>query len=128
MQLFSAEATMFSKRIKKKFWPAKSEKTGLKSYSLSAQTLLSHSPAQTTAHSQELIFHIMKSRDQTSVLLSVYQLKRLQNKKGSVRIANLNWEHSLKTAFLGPDGPFLFCNYFRTGDVTSSIKWGNLDG
>ena len=30
-----------------------------------------HSPAQTTAHSPELIFHIMKSRDQTSVLLSV---------------------------------------------------------
>ena len=30
-----------------------------------------HSPAQTTAHSAELIFHIMKSRDQTSVLLSV---------------------------------------------------------
>ena len=45
------------------------EKTGLKS--CSAQTLLFHSPAQTTAHSTELIFHIMKSRDQTSVLLSV---------------------------------------------------------
>ena len=30
-----------------------------------------HRPAQTTAHSPELIFHIMKSRDQTSVLLSV---------------------------------------------------------
>ena len=34
---------------------------------------LFHSPAQTTAHSPELIFHIMKSRDQTSVLLSVPQ-------------------------------------------------------
>ena len=30
-----------------------------------------HSPAQTTAHSPKLIFHIMKSRNQTSVLLSV---------------------------------------------------------
>ena len=38
------------------------------------QTLLFHSPAQTTAHSPELIFHIMKSRDQTSVLLSVAYL------------------------------------------------------
>ena len=35
------------------------------------QTLLFHSPAQATAHSTKLIFHIMKSRDQTSVLLSV---------------------------------------------------------
>ena len=32
-----------------------------------AQTLLFHGPAQTKAHSPELIFHIMKSRDQTSV-------------------------------------------------------------
>ena len=30
-----------------------------------------HSPVQTTAHSPESIFHIIKSRDQTSVLLSV---------------------------------------------------------
>ena len=30
-----------------------------------------HSPAQTTAHSPELIFQIMKSWEQTSVLLSV---------------------------------------------------------
>ena len=44
---------------------------GLKSCSLLAQTLLFHSPAQTTAHSPELIFHIMNSRDQTSILLSV---------------------------------------------------------
>ena len=73
MQLFSAEAKMFTKRIKKNFWPAKSEKTGLKIYSLSAQTLLSHSPAQTTAHSPELIFHIMKVRNQASTLLSVDQ-------------------------------------------------------
>ena len=46
---------------------------GLKSYSQSTQTLLFHSPAQTTAHSSELIYHIMKFRDQTSVLLSVVQ-------------------------------------------------------
>ena len=32
-----------------------------------------------TAHSQELIFHIMKSRDQTSVLLSVVFTLRLKN-------------------------------------------------
>ena len=45
---------------------------GLKSCSLSAQTILFHSPSQTTAHSPELIFHTMKSRDQTSVHLSVF--------------------------------------------------------
>ena len=34
------------------------------------------SPAQTTAHSPELSFHIMKFRDQTSVLLSVEYSKQ----------------------------------------------------
>ena len=32
---------------------------------------LFHSPAQTTGHSPELIFYTMKSRDQTSILLSL---------------------------------------------------------
>ena len=66
MQLFSADV-----KVLNFFRPRKSEKTGLKSCSLSAQTLFFHSLAQTTAHCQELIFHTMKSRDQTSVLLSV---------------------------------------------------------
>ena len=44
-----------------------------------AHTLLFHSPAQITAHSPELIFHIMKSRDQTSVLLSVLQVLEFNN-------------------------------------------------
>ena len=35
---------------------------------------LFHRPAQTTAHSPVLNFHIMKSRDQTSVLLSVVEM------------------------------------------------------
>ena len=39
-----------------------------------AQILLFHSPAQTTAHSPELIFHIMKSRDQTSVVLNEVEI------------------------------------------------------
>ena len=44
---------------------------GFKSCSKSAKTLLFHSPAQTRVHSPDLIFHTKKSRDQTSVLLSV---------------------------------------------------------
>jgi hypothetical protein len=40
-----------------------------------------HSPAQTTAQSPELIFHIMKSRDQTSVLLSVPETHIKQAKR-----------------------------------------------
>ena len=71
MQLFSADAMVFSKRFWHFFWTRKSEKTCLKSCSYLAQPLFSHSPGQTTAHSPELIFHIMKSRDQTSVVLSV---------------------------------------------------------
>ena len=34
--------------------------------------------AQATAHSPELIFHIMKSRDQTSVLLSVVLIAQIR--------------------------------------------------
>ena len=60
MQLFSAGAIVFSNFFYF-FYNGKVKK----------QALLFHSPAQTTAHSSELIFHIIKSRDQTSVLLSV---------------------------------------------------------
>ena len=47
-----------------------------------------HSPTQTTAHSPELIFHIMKSRDQTSVLLSVAI--------GSIQCRKVQESHLLK--------------------------------
>ena len=66
MQLFSADAVVFSKKSRKNC-PQKLL------CSWSAQTLLFHSPAQTTAHSSESIFHTMKSRDQTSALLSVWK-------------------------------------------------------
>ena len=70
MQLFSAVAIV--EKIKKKnFCPWKIEKTTQKSCSESAQTPFSHSPAQATANSPELILHNKKFRDQTSVLLSV---------------------------------------------------------
>ena len=67
MQLFSADARVFSKKKKKKIDLKKEKKRASKV----AQTLFSHSPAQATAHSPKLIFHILKSRDQISVLLSV---------------------------------------------------------
>ena len=70
--------SVFKKKLKKHFLTRKSEKTGLKSCSESAQTLLLHSPAQTTAHIPELIFYVMKSRDQTSVLLSMTSCFMLQ--------------------------------------------------
>ena len=44
------------------------KKNTQKSCSESAQTPFSHSPAQASAHSPKLIFHIKKFRDQTSVL------------------------------------------------------------
>ena len=60
------------KNSKKKFFcPWKIEKNTQKSCSESAQTPFFHSPATTSAHSPKLIFHNMKYRDQTSVLLSV---------------------------------------------------------
>ena len=74
MQLFSAVAIV--EKIKKKnFCPWKIEKTTQKSCSESSQTPFSHSPAQATAHSPKLIFHIMKFGDQTSVLcVSVFMI------------------------------------------------------
>ena len=82
MQLFSADVMVISKKFKIIFfWPWKSEKTGLKSCSYLAQTLLCHRPAQATAQSPKSTFHIKKSRDQTSVLLSVV-LMSIQNGLG----------------------------------------------
>ena len=63
MQLFSADGNVFKKNFKKFFDLEKVKKR--------VQTLLFHSPAQTTAPSPELIFHTVKALDQTSVLLSV---------------------------------------------------------
>ena len=63
MQLFSADAIVFSK---KKFLTLKNEKNRPRPFYSTVQS----SPSQTTTHSPELIFHIMKSWDQTSVLLS----------------------------------------------------------
>ena len=55
------------KKITKKL-PSKVAHDQLRPFYFTVQS----SPAQTTVHSPELIFHIMKSRDQTSVLLSVF--------------------------------------------------------
>ena len=68
MQLLSEDAIVFLNfKFSKKFWPQEHERNAelLKS----AQTLLFHSPAQTTTHSPELIFHIMKSRDHLCSLI-----------------------------------------------------------
>ena len=54
------------KKIEKNLTP-KHEKNILLVAHNQPQTLLFHSPGQTAAHSPELIFHIMKSQDQTSV-------------------------------------------------------------
>ena len=74
MQLFGADDIVFSKDFKKKFDPEKVKKRASK---------VAHNPTrpfyftvqprpQPTAHSPELIFHVMKYRDQTSVLLSLW--------------------------------------------------------
>ena len=61
-----------SYKMQQIFDPEKVTKRASKVAHNMAQTLLFHSPAQTTAHhSQKLIFHNMKSLEQTSVLLPV---------------------------------------------------------
>ena len=72
MQLFSADAIVFSKKkIKKNFDPEKVKKLVSKvAHNRPRPSYFTVQP-RPTAHSPELIFHIMKSWDQTSVLLSV---------------------------------------------------------
>ena len=98
MQLFSADAIKFSKKILKTFltwkkWKNRPQKLliiGLDPFI--SQFSLAHSP--------ELIFHIMKSPDQTSVLLSVVYVNRLTIRihwHGQLRPNGLNFfrkEHS----------------------------------
>ena len=62
---------MFSKIFFFFFLTPKSVKNLPQKLLIIVQNLFFLSPSQPTAHSPELIFHIMKSRDQTSVLLSV---------------------------------------------------------
>jgi hypothetical protein len=70
MQLFSAVAKMFSdffflfahKKLKKPFIKV--------AHNRPKPFISQSSPAQPTAHSPELIFHIIKCREQASVLLS----------------------------------------------------------
>ena len=70
MQLFSANAMVFSRKFLF-FLTPKKLKNGSQKLLIIGPDPFSHSPAQATAHSQKLFFHITKSRDQTSVLLSV---------------------------------------------------------
>ena len=70
----------FQKKFKKKFWPRKSEKRASKvAHNWPRPLYFTVQPRpQNTAQRPELIFHITKSRDETSVLLSVPVRRRLQ--------------------------------------------------
>ena len=69
MQLFSADAIVFSKKFSKLFFIPKKWKNGPQKLLIIG--FFPHSLARATAHSPELFFQIMKSQDQASVLLSV---------------------------------------------------------
>ena len=72
MQVFSADAMVFSKKNLKNFFdPEKLKKTLKKVAHNRPKPFYSTVQPRPTAHSPKLIFHIMKSRDQRSVLLSV---------------------------------------------------------
>ena len=74
MQLFSADALGFSKKKKKKnFGPEKVKKGAPKVAHNRPRPLYFTVQPRPMANSPELILHIKKSRDQTSVLLSVMQ-------------------------------------------------------
>ena len=82
MKLFSADATMFSKRFF--FLPTKSWKNLPQKLLIIGPNLLFHSPAQPIANSPKSIFHIIKMSHQASVLLSVALL--VQPSKTTQRI------------------------------------------
>jgi hypothetical protein len=67
------------KKLKKIFDPEKVKKLASKVAHNRPRPF--YSTVQTTAHSPELIFHIMKSRDQTSVLLSVAMSNEIFSKE-----------------------------------------------
>ena len=69
MQLFSADAMVFSKIFLNFFDPKKVKNRASKAAHNQPGPFFPS--VQPTAHIPKLIFHIMKSRDQTSVLLSV---------------------------------------------------------
>ena len=68
MQLFSVDPTIFSKNLELIFLLKETLENGPQKLLISAHTFF-HSPAQATAHSQELIFHIKKMSQDTSVSL-----------------------------------------------------------
>ena len=64
---------IFKKKFKKKFDPEKVKKRASKVAHNRPRPFYFTVQPRPKAHSPELIFHIMKSRDQTSVLLSVFE-------------------------------------------------------
>ena len=75
LQLFSADAMIFSKKFKFFFDPEKVKKRASKVAHNRPRPFHFTVQPRLTANSPELIRHIMKSRDQRSVLLSVMQLE-----------------------------------------------------
>ena len=72
MQLFSADAIVFSKQISNFFFdPKKVKKRASKVVHNRPRPFYFTVQPRPTAHSPELIFHFVKTWDQTSVLLSV---------------------------------------------------------
>ena len=69
--LFSADAMVFSKKLKKNFGPEKVKKQASKVAHNRLRPLYFTVQPRPTANNPELILHIKKSRDQRSVLLSL---------------------------------------------------------
>ena len=113
MQLFSADAMVFSKNFRFFFDPEKVKKRASKAahnrprpFYFTAQPRpqpTAHSP-QPTAHSPELIFHIMKSRDQTSVLLSVTSTSAHRVLHNMKFLTKEQFSHTIKNPHPYPKG------------------------
>ena len=114
MQLFSADAIVFSKKINFFFDPEKVKKRASKdAYNRPGPFYFTVQP-RPTAHSPELILHIMKSRDQTSVLLSVLRGQRSSSSSLSLDMA------AKKIDLIGPHDIDIFI--IKTTDYRRPMK------
>ena len=86
MQLFRAEKKIFFKSF---FDPEKVKKRASKVAHNRPKPLYFTVQPRPLAHSPELIFHVMKSRDQTSVLLSVVGLRDPSSPFFNIRLSVL---------------------------------------
>ena len=123
MQLFSADAMVFSKKKLKYFFdPEKVKKRASKVAHNRPRPFYFTVQPRPTAHSPELIFHIVKSWDQTSVLLSVVQTYKYISLRIVYKFSNQILLSIITDMKLIVSGIFFVACLFNNLEVESSAQ------